>query len=438
MSFSLRLLLGFFIAFSLLAVPAAMALQDETAPAAESQEEPAAEEPASEEPSAEEPATEEPASEEPSAEEPSKEEPSKEEAPAEEDSKGSDKEEPATEEAPEVEASAEDFPAIFAEWKTLISELRALQDEYKIAKPADRAPLVEKFNALVAQGDSLAPRLRKAAEAAYVADSEADPEVGNFLASTVVGEMARGEFPEALRVAQLLIDNGFANPSIYNEAGMAAFYVGEGQTAVDYFQKAQEAGVLNANGEKHNKEQLVRNAEAEADDLPRVMFTTNKGDITLELFENEAPNTVANFVELIESGFYNGLTFHRVIDGFMAQGGCPTGDGTGGPGYNIACECYGEDHREHFAGTLSMAHAGRDTGGSQFFITFAPTPHLDGKHTVFGRVIDGMDVVNELQVRSPQGAGEPDADKIIEAKVLRKRDHEYKAAKIGGSPEANQ
>lgn len=424
MSFSLRLLPGLVIAFSFLVVPAAMALQEEPAPAAESQ--------ANEEPAAEEPAAEEPAEEEAPAE--------KEEAPAEEDAAESDAEEPATDEASEASApaTAAEFPAIFAEWKTLITELRALQDEYKVAKPEDRGPLVEKFNGLVAQGDALAPRLRQAAEAAFVADSESDPEIGNFLASTVVGEMARGEFPEALRVAQLLIDNGFANQSIYNEAGMAAFYVGDGQAAVDYFQKAQEAGVLNANGEKHNKEQLIRNAESEADDLPRVMLTTNKGDITLELFENEAPNAVANFIELIESGFYNGLTFHRVIEGFMAQGGCPTGDGTGGPEYNIACECYQDNHREHFAGTLSMAHAGRDTGGSQFFITFAPTPHLDGKHTVFGRVIDGMDVVNTLQVRNPQGAGEPDADKIIEAKVLRKRDHEYKAAKIGGSPEANQ
>ncbi|MCB2084736.1 MAG: peptidylprolyl isomerase, partial [Sphingomonadaceae bacterium] len=205
----------------------------------------------------------------------------------------------------------------------------------------------------------------------------------------------------------------FANKAIFNEAGMAAFYAGDGEKAVDYFQKAEEAGVLSANGEKHKKEQIVRNEEAEADDLPRVMLSTNKGDITLELFENQAPNTVANFIELVESDFYNGLPFHRVIEGFMAQGGDPNGDGTGGPGYNIACECYEEDHRDHFTGSLSMAHAGQDTGGSQFFITFAPTPHLDGKHTVFGRVIDGMDVVNSLQATT---AGE-DPDKIVEAKV---------------------
>lgn len=419
MSFRPRLLLGLLAVSLFVALPSAMALQDETPPPAESQES-GEEAPASEEPSAEEPASEEPSSEKPKAEETTPEEPKAEEEKPKED-------------AP-VDVDAGDFDALFEQWKGLITELRALQDEYKIAKPADRPALVEKFNSLVVQGDELAPKLRGAAEAAFKADPNANPEVGNFLASTVVGELAEGDNEAALRVATLLIDNGFANKAIFNEAGMAAFYAGDGEKAVDYFQKAEEAGVLSANGEKHKKEQIVRNEEAEADDLPRVMLSTNKGDITLELFENQAPNTVANFIELVESDFYNGLPFHRVIEGFMAQGGDPNGDGTGGPGYNIACECYEEDHRDHFTGSLSMAHAGQDTGGSQFFITFAPTPHLDGKHTVFGRVIDGMDVVNSLQATT---AGE-DPDKIVEAKVLRKRDHEYKAEKIGGSPDANQ
>ena len=110
---------------------------------------------------------------------------------------------------------------------------------------------------------------------------------------------------------------------------------------------------------------------------------TSEGDIEIELFENEAPNTVLNFITLVDKGFYNGLKFHRVLPGFMAQGGDPKGDGTGGPGYTIPCECYQPDHRLHFRGSLSMAHAGRDTGGSQFFLTFVPTQHLDGMHTGF-------------------------------------------------------
>ena len=128
--------------------------------------------------------------------------------------------------------------------------------------------------------------------------------------------------------------------------------------------------------------------------MKKAIIETEKGDIVLELFENEAPNTVDNFVKLINKGFYNGLKFHRVIDNFMIQGGCPNGTGTGGPGYTIKCEINPKKHR---TGTLSMAHAGKNTGGSQFFITHAPQPHLDGVHTVFGQVKEGMDVVNKIK-----------------------------------------
>ena len=144
-------------------------------------------------------------------------------------------------------------------------------------------------------------------------------------------------------------------------------------------------------------EQQIREKEAAADDLPRVKIVTDAGDIVIELYENEAPNTVANFISLVEKKFYDGTSFHRVLPNFMAQGGDPKGDGSGGPGYTIACECYRDDARMHFADTLSMAHAGKDTGGSQFFLTFRRTPHLDGKHTVFGKVTSGQDIVDSVQ-----------------------------------------
>ena len=120
------------------------------------------------------------------------------------------------------------------------------------------------------------------------------------------------------------------------------------------------------------------------------------GDIVIELFEKEAPGTVQNFIDLINKGFYNGLRFHRVIPGFVAQGGCPNGNGTGGPGYTIKDESVGNPHK-HERGALSMAHRGPNTGGSQFFIVYEPQPHLDGVHTVFGKVIEGMDVVDGIQ-----------------------------------------
>ena len=167
-------------------------------------------------------------------------------------------------------------------------------------------------------------------------------------------------------------------------------------------------------------------AAVAAEPLPQVLLHTTKGDIIIELYEDEAPNSVANFVSLVEKKFYDGITFHRVIEGFMAQGGDPKGTGTGGPGYSIECECYRPDARKHARGSLSMAHAGRDTGGSQFFLTFKDTPHLDGKHTVFGRVIQGMDVCDRLQRIDPRMANASiRPDKILEAKVLQKRNHPY-------------
>ena len=133
--------------------------------------------------------------------------------------------------------------------------------------------------------------------------------------------------------------------------------------------------------------------------MSKVIFETNEGEITFELFSNDAPNTVNNFIKLVNDGFYNGLAFHRVIPGFMAQGGCPNTregsngmPGTGGPGYSIKCEI---NPKKHLKGSLSMAHAGKDTGGSQFFIVYEPQPHLDGVHTVFGKT-ENMDVVLKL------------------------------------------
>lgn len=137
--------------------------------------------------------------------------------------------------------------------------------------------------------------------------------------------------------------------------------------------------------------------------MTRAIMETEKGTINLELFDQDAPNTVKNFVDLANKGFYDGLNFHRVIDNFMIQGGCPLGTGTGGPGYKIDCEI---NDNKHEAGTLSMAHAGRNTGGSQFFICHAPQAHLDGVHTTFGKTED-MDVVNAIAK----------GDKIISLKI---------------------
>jgi peptidyl-prolyl cis-trans isomerase B (cyclophilin B) len=146
---------------------------------------------------------------------------------------------------------------------------------------------------------------------------------------------------------------------------------------------------------------------------------TEKGDIRIELYDDQAPNTVNNFVFLARQGFYDGVIFHRVMSGFMAQGGDPTGTGSGGPGYSFADE-FSPDLRHDSAGIVSMANAGADTNGSQFFITYAPQPHLDDKHSVFGKVVEGMDVVESLTPRDPRDANPPPGDVILTVEIVEK------------------
>ena len=130
----------------------------------------------------------------------------------------------------------------------------------------------------------------------------------------------------------------------------------------------------------------------------KAVIKTSKGDMTVEFFTEDAPKTVQNFIDLSNKGFYNGLKFHRVIPNFMIQGGCPNGNGAGGPGYTIPCELDG-NNQYHDRGVLSMAHAGRNTGGSQFFICHnrQNTQHLDRNHTCFGKVIEGLEVIDSIQ-----------------------------------------
>ncbi len=147
------------------------------------------------------------------------------------------------------------------------------------------------------------------------------------------------------------------------------------------------------------------------------IFHTAKGDITVELFAAQAPITVNNFVFLAREGFYNNTTFHRVIGGFMAQGGDPTGTGTGDPGYKFNDEPGALALPHDREGILSMANAGRNTNGSQFFITYGPTPHLNGKHGVFGRVTDGLNVLRNLRERDPQRDRNP-GDALVAVDII--------------------
>jgi cyclophilin family peptidyl-prolyl cis-trans isomerase len=345
---------------------------------------------------------------------------------------------------------AEEFCRLHKEMNALLADLAVQQIKFRTANEEQQPEIQRRFKELLVKGEQLEPQFIHAALEAYAEAPNADKPLTDFLVFYTHQCVQRDDYEPAYEAGSLLMDNGCAVKGLANLAGIAAFATNHFAAAEKYFTQAAESGYYKTASQKDklaaagsnymqllpyylkawDKEQAIRADEARTDDLPRVLLKTSKGDIVVELFENEAPNTVANFISLVERGFYNGLTFHRVIEGFMAQGGCPRGDGSGGPGYTIPCECYKSNHRLHFRGSLSMAHRGQDTGGSQFFITFVPTPHLDGKHTVFGRVVEGMDVLAKLQRRNPDDKEAPRGDRIIEARVLRKRQHDYAPKKM--------
>jgi cyclophilin family peptidyl-prolyl cis-trans isomerase len=377
---------------------------------------------------------------------------------------------------PAAEAQAK-FVQRFNEYKTQLRKIEGLRTDFQAADPTARAKINQQLSSEIADAQKLVDEMVAAAMDAYRAAPNSDPQVTNLLlavakhdavgdagdAKSEHGKAINGgdQYEAALPIIQTLIDGGAKEPQLPIWGFVSAFAANDYDLAEKYWRLADESGALADRGSVTDKaeqdligyamqyasqidkyrdlwaaEQSIRAAEAKADDLPRVKLSTTKGDIVLELFENEAPRSVANFIALVKSGFYDGLPFHRVIHAFMAQGGDPKGDGTGGPGYTIRDECNQPNYRHHFRGTLSMAHtAAPDSGGSQFFLTFIPTGHLDGKHTAFGRVISGMDVLGDLAKREPNGdpqhdAGLPPPDKILKAEVLRDRGHAYTFEKL--------
>jgi cyclophilin family peptidyl-prolyl cis-trans isomerase len=259
---------------------------------------------------------------------------------------------------------------------------------------------------------------------------------------------------------------------IHEVAGVSAMANGDYEKAIEMLnvslERLQEArkgptqrarvayGYANTLGPIWEQEKMLRVEESKRDDLPRVRFLTTRGSFIVELFEDHAPGTVANFISLVESGFYNDNAFHLAVTGMMTMTGDPKGDGTGGPAYRIADEHARPDARHSFRGSLIMAkqvqphapsqqgqphdHEGEepdivpDSAGSQFCIAYIPLPGLDKNHTVFGRVVEGMDVVSvvtRLDPKAKENAREKIPDRILSAEVIRKRDHPYVPVIVG-------
>lgn len=343
----------------------------------------------------------------------------------------------------------EDAPAdLDAEWKALVQELtnyKTTAEDLKVkftkGNAAEKSKIRTEFEKLNLKFQTKTmPRLIELAPAAY-AKNQNDTIAGEL---TLRSLYVKNKYDEVIQVAEAVLKKDPKAQLALNYEGISKFANNDFTGAVKTLQEAESAGLLIPelagpfldSSEQYIKyweeEKAIRAKEdaAQGDEQqPIVKFVTSRGDIEIMLFENEAPNTVASFISLIEKKYYDGLKFHRVLPNFMAQGGCPDSRenidqaGGGGPGYTIPCECYAPNARRHFAGSLSMAHAGKDTGGSQFFLTHLPTAHLnaepgkpDGNHTVFGRVIKGLDVVRAIEK----------GDVIKEAVVIRKRNHEYK------------
>ncbi len=367
-------------------------------------------------------------------------------------------------EQPTAAEAKQAFDQLQKQWVDLTVRLRQEHEKKVASGTAKRGPSDEKIEELRKESETMVDKIVEAGLNVYRADSKSYPEVNSTLVA-IAGFFVAGDgngdggdqYEKALPIVQSMLEAGAGElaPELWLWGAVSAYQTNNYDLAEPYFTAARQAGLLDsappsrsakdpryrvwqlaqgtskslaANRKAWKQEQAIREAEALADDLPRVKFQTSRGDFIIELFENEAPQAVANFLTLVKQGYYDGIVFHRVLPAFMAQGGDPTGTGSGGPGYSIRCECHQAGYRKHFRGSMSMAHAGRDSGGSQFFLTFVSTSYLDGKHTVFGRVIEGIDAASSIKRRNPGDPSEP--DKILKATVLRDRGHAYEFEKL--------
>jgi cyclophilin family peptidyl-prolyl cis-trans isomerase len=336
------------------------------------------------------------------------------------------------------------------------ADINHLYSTMPLGFPARQKEQMDTIDRMVAQTAQLRAGLPKAAIEAFKADPGKDPAATQFVFRTL-NEMIEPSLPEssfdpaaALEIVDTLIDAGADQDVVVLSKGFRASF------AIDDFDRAslmldrisdahpesnlsQIRQVVDEMKEKWQRELMIRRLEKNNDNLPRVKFETSAGEFVVELFEDHAPNTVANFISLVEKNFYNDLTFHYVKPGEYIHTGCPNGDGSGGPGYAIESEFNREQIRDYFSGTLGMANTGPETEGSQFVITHQAIPQLNGQFTAFGRVIEGFDLVRNAKAIDPQNA-QPDEDaaasepvRIIKASVLRKRDHDYEPERVAKS-----
>ncbi len=340
---------------------------------------------------------------------------------------------------------SKEFQAKFEQWRLSLKEVLILKLEHKVCLEEEVAGVEKRYADTLLKGNEQLEELKAIAVRDFKEAPFASSAVFDFLTVTVGRDMVNDRFESANEICQMLLD-AYQGPEtddfvgMFPTAGSNAFRANDFEHAFEYLSKAREKSLLTTEGEmlidvaqdlqRLWKEELVlRQAEAEADDLPRVLIETTKGSFVIELFENEFPNTVANFINLVERGFYNGHKFFVVKNLFGIKTGCPIGDGTGTPNYLIRSEFLSGKVRNHFRGSVSMTNFGAaNTEGSQFSILLTPQPDMNGSSTVFGRVLTGIDVLSKLKkIEIEPGKEVPpfSPDKIIKAEVVRKRPHAY-------------
>lgn len=355
-----------------------------------------------------------------------------------------------------VVAETEALKKATADFRELLKEMRETMVRFNVGEKSEDKKWRARWAELQMEGVALHQVMVKAAIAEFQEDPMGRAPIAQMLFEILDRNIEADRYQGMSEVAKVLIENGFQDEKLQGYLTMAAYALNDYDVARPNLDALIESGIVSQQllilQENFDvivstwKEELrLREEDAKGEPLPRVLIRTTKGNMEVELFENQAPETVANFLHLAETGFYDHQTFHRVIQHFMAQTGCPNGDGSGGPGYTINGEMHKPNARKFFRGTLGLAlapnpetgEADPQSGGSQFFIMFLPTYELNGNYTAFGRVIRGIDVLANINKINPDEEDEEKKkensdqmpDEILGMEVLFKRDHEYQLTK---------
>lgn len=348
---------------------------------------------------------------------------------------------------PSIAELRKDYNAKLEAWRSTIKSIREIGVKYFDSDKETSRELRKRWNELRKVGREQMAEVIESGMKLYAQLKEDDVELTKLLFKVQQKSIKEGRSLKAFQIGKLLLEKHSDNERIHFVTAKAAIRVNEfdfarkfSQTYATMLQEETAGAELFGKLEELNvgfqREQEFRTQEKKADDLPRVKFETTKGDFVIELFENEAPGAVSNFVQLVNDGFYDNKVFHRVVADFMAQTGSRDTQGNSyNVGYRIFDECKQENARHHFYGSVSFANTGSpDSANCQFFVCTRPLMHLDGRHTVFGRVLSGLEVPELLgathfldENNAEKEIENPVVDHIIKATVLRKRDHPYKA-----------